>query len=309
MTEPVETRRGTAQQAAVEIRDASKTFTETSGGVVRAVDHISLTIPTGTVVAVLGPNGAGKSTTIDMILGLTRPDSGSVQVFGGPPLAAVQSGRVSAVLQSGGLLPELTVGETMAMIGALFDGSRVESCMKRANLLDITDRQVSKCSGGEQQQLRFGLALLPDPDLLILDEPTAGMDVEARRAFWVEVRRDAQLGRTIMFATHYLEEANDFADRIVLVNHGRIVADDSASVIRAAASGRLVSVELPPEAEASLLAEPGVSLAERRGGRTTLHHPDSDWLAQRVLTLGGTELEVVPKSLDDAFIALTSQEH
>ena len=296
------------RRAAVEIKSVSKTFAVADGDDVPAVADIDLMIPAGQVVALLGPNGAGKSTTIDMVLGLTQPDAGSVEVFGMAPLPAVQSGRVAAVLQSGGLLPELTVGETMSMIGALFDPTAVEPCMRRANLLDISDRQVSKCSGGEQQRLRFGLALLPDPDLLILDEPTAGMDVEARRDFWAEVRHDAELGRTIVFATHYLEEANDFADRIVLMNHGRIVADDTAAAIRAHASGRLVSAQLSPAAQRELLVEPQVTLAQRRGDRLTLHHPDSDLLAGRVLALGGTELEVVPKSLDDAFIALTSKE-
>lgn len=308
MTETVESRHGSPCPA-VEIRDVSKTFTVGSGGVVNAVDHLSLTIPAGSVVALLGPNGAGKSTTIDMLLGLTRPDTGDVRVFGDSPLAAVQMGRSSAVLQDGGLLPDLTVADTMAMIGSLFDPSRVEPCMGRADLVRIADRQVSKCSGGEQQRLRFGLALLPDPDLLILDEPTAGLDVEARRAFWTEVRRDAERGRTIVFATHYLEEANDFADRIVLVNRGRIVADDTASAIRATASGRLVSAILPPAAETTLLADRGVVVAGRHGGRTAFHHPDSDLLAGRVLALGGTDLEVVPKSLDDAFIGLISQEN
>lgn len=309
MNEHVQVRGGGAAHPAVEITSVSKTFASTDGAAVRAVDGISLTIPAGEVVALLGPNGAGKSTTIDMVLGLTRPDSGTIRVFGDSPLTAVQSGRAAAVQQSGGLLGELTVAETMAMIGSLFDPTRVEQCLQRANLLEIAHRQVSKCSGGEQQRLRFGLALLPDPDLLILDEPTAGMDVEARRAFWAEVRRDADQGRTIVFATHYLEEANDFADRIVLVNRGHVIADDTADAIRSAASGRLVSAELSDAAEHELLAQPGVVLTERRGGRLTFSYPDSDHLAGRVLALGGTELEVVPKSLDDAFIALTSQEN
>lgn len=309
MAEPIQARRGHSPHPAVELTSVSKSFLGTDGDVVHAVDGITLTVPPGKVVALLGPNGAGKSTTIDMVLGLTQPDSGSVRVFGGSPLAAVQSGIASVVLQSGGLLPELTVAETMSMIGSLFDPTRVERCMRRANLTEIAGRQVSKCSGGEQQRLRFGLALLPDPDLLILDEPTAGMDVEARRAFWNEIRLDASAGVTIVFATHYLEEANAFADRIILVNHGRIAADDTADAIRAAACGRLVSAALSAEAERDLLAQPDVVLAQRRGNRLTLSNPDSDSLAGRVLELGGTDLEVVPKSLDDAFIALTSQKN
>lgn len=275
----------------MEARELCKTFADASGAEVRAVDHLSLTITQGEVVALLGPNGAGKPTSVDMMLGLTRPDAGTLEVFGGAPLAAARSGRVSAMTQDGGLLPDLSVAETMAMIGALIDRSRVPTWMRRANLSGIADRQVSKCSGGERQRLRLGLALLPDPDLLILDEPTAGLGVEARRAFWAEVRADARSGRTIIFATHYLDEVDDFADRVVLVNRGVIVADGSAAVIRAAASGRLVSARLPAAAEASLLGEPGVTLVERRCGRVALHHQDSDRLAGRVLALGGAELE------------------
>ncbi|RRD48533.1 ABC transporter ATP-binding protein [Arachnia propionica] len=296
------------RDAAITLTDVSKEFRDETGNQVLAVDDVSLTIHPGEVVAILGPNGAGKTTTIDMILGLTRPDRGRVELFGNSPLREVQSGRAAAVLQTGGLLPELTVVETLSMIGSLFDPSRVEECMRRARLLPIAHRQVSKCSGGEQQRVRFGLALLSDPDLLILDEPTAGMDVEARHAFWEEVRADAERGRTILFATHYLEEADGFADRIILMNHGRVIADDTSDAIRASANGRIVSAFVSPEAEARLLTIPDVQCTGRRGERISLHHPRSDQLAQTVLDLGGTELEVVPRSLEDAFLTLTSEE-
>jgi len=299
---------GHEAEPAVRMIDVFKEFRDESGNPVRAVNGVSLSIRPGEVVAILGPNGAGKTTTIDMILGLTRPGQGTVELFGQPSLRAVQSGQAAAVLQTGGLLPELTVAETLTMIGALFDPSRVEECMRRARLLPIADRQVSKCSGGEQQRVRFGMALLSNPDLLVLDEPTAGMDVEARHEFWAEVRRDAELGRTILFATHYLEEADDFADRIILMNHGRIIADDTSDAIRAAASGRIVSAHLASESEERILATPGVQCLGRRGDRISLYHPNSDQLAQRVFALGGTDIEVVPRSLDDAFLALTSEE-
>lgn len=299
--------RSSGTEPALKITNIFKEFRDDSGNPVQAVDGISVTINAGEVVALLGPNGAGKTTTIDMILGLVRPDRGLIRIFGQPPLHAVQSGRAAAVLQTGGLLPELTVVETLSMIGSLFDPSRVEDCMQRAGLFPIADRKVSRCSGGEQQRVRFGMALLPDPDLLILDEPTAGMDVEARHEFWAEVRRDAEQGRTIVFATHYLEEADDFADRIILMNRGRVVADDTADAIRAAASGRIVSARLSPQAEADLLSRAGVVLTQRRGGRVSLHHKDSDQLARLVLAHNGIDLEVVPRSLDDAFLALTSK--
>ncbi len=298
---------GSEIEPAIKIANIFKEFQDDSGNPIHAVHGVSVTINSGEVVALLGPNGAGKTTTIDMILGLVQPDRGSIRIFGQPPLQAVQSGQAAAVLQTGGLLPELTVVETLSMIGSLFDPSRVEDCMRRAGLFPIADRKVSRCSGGEQQRVRFGMALLPDPDLLILDEPTAGMDVEARHEFWAEVRRDAEQGRTIVFATHYLEEADDFADRIILMNHGQVVADDTADAIRTAASGRIVSARLSPRAEADLLSRAGVVLTQRRSDRVSLHHPDSDQLARLVLALDGVDLEVVPRSLDDAFLTLTSK--
>ena len=201
---------------AIDLRGLHKSF-----GTVRAVDGIDLAIAPGEVVAFLGPNGAGKTTTIDMLLGLARPDSGSVSVLGLDPNRAIAEGRVSAVMQSGGLLKDLTVGETVELTASFFRASRsVGEVLARAGIADIADRKVGKCSGGQQQRLRFALALLPDPDVIVLDEPTTGMDVEGRRDFWTALRTDASRGRTILFATHYLEEADAYADRIVLVSHG-----------------------------------------------------------------------------------------
>ena len=162
------------------------------------------------------------------------------------PREAVVSGAVSAVLQTGGLLRDLTVRETVPMIASTYAShTPVDEVIDRAGLRTLADRRVSKCSGGEQQRLRFALALLPDPRLLVLDEPTAGMDVTARRDFWDTMHADASAGRTVVFATHYLEEADAFADRIVLVAGGRIVADGTTAEIRSQASGRTVSATLP----------------------------------------------------------------
>ncbi|MGH9102065.1 MAG: ABC transporter ATP-binding protein, partial [Acidimicrobiales bacterium] len=197
---------------AVQLRAVRKRF-----GHVEAVRGIDLHIRAGEVVAYLGPNGAGKTSTIDMILGLSRPTAGDVSVYGMAPSQAVRRGLVSAVMQSGGLLKDLTVAETVQYTAALFADTRpVGEVLERAGIDEIAGRLVGKCSGGEQQRLRFAMALLPDPELLILDEPTQGMDVEGRRDFWRSIRQDASQGRTIMFATHYLEEADSYADRIVL---------------------------------------------------------------------------------------------
>src|SRR3954454_15444027 len=195
---------------AVALRGLTKRF-----GAVTAVDGLDLTIQPGEIVAFLGPNGAGKTSTIDMVLGLSRPDAGSVEVYGMAPRTAVAHGLVSAVMQTGGLLKELTVRETLELTAALFAHTRpVAEVLERAGIAEIGDRRVGKCSGGQQQRLRFAMALLPEPELLILDEPTTGMDVEGRRDFWTAIRADAERGRTVLFATHYLEEADAYADRV-----------------------------------------------------------------------------------------------
>ncbi|SEE74246.1 ABC transporter ATP-binding protein [Ruania alba] len=279
-------------------------------GPVRAVDGIDLTIGSGEIVAFLGPNGAGKTTSLDMVLGLTTPTSGTISVHGHAPRRAVAAGRVSAVLQTGGLLRDLTVRETVTMIASTFaDHAGVETVIDRAGLTSLAGRKVSKCSGGEQQRLRFALALLPDPDLLILDEPTAGMDVTARRDFWETMRAEAATGRTVVFATHYLEEADSFAQRIVMVAGGKVVADGTTEEIRAQATGRRVSANFSPDTRPTALAHLEtleiVHAIRPEGDRLHLRATDSDAVARAVLDLGGTDLLVTSGSLDDAFTSLT----
>ncbi len=304
----------TVQHAtAISLSGVSKSF---SGGTskprVHAVRNVDLGIRPGEIVAFLGPNGAGKTTTIDMMLGLTQPDSGQVTVLGQTPREAVSAGRVSAVLQTGGLLRDLSVRETVMMIASTFaEHSPVDDVIERAGLSDMSGRKVSKCSGGEQQRLRFALALLPDPDVLILDEPTAGMDVSARRDFWAAMHAEADQGRTVVFATHYLEEADAFADRIVLIARGVIVADGTTQDIRSRATGRQVGADLPPEANVSAVAEqlrgiPGVGRVDLEGHRITVLSGDSDSIARVLLTeLGGRNLEITTGSLETAFMTIT----
>lgn len=286
----------------VHLDHLSKSF-----GNVRAVADVSLRIEPGEVVAFLGPNGAGKTTTIDMMLGLARPDSGTVSIFGETPADAISAGRVSAVMQSGGLLRDLTVRETVRLTAALFPRTQpVDEVIERAGITAIADRRVTKCSGGEQQRLRFALALLPEPDLLVLDEPTTGMDVEGRRDFWNAIRTDARSGRTVLFATHYLDEADAYADRIVLLRHGRIVADGSAAEVKNLASGRTVSATAIDVDQRALLALPGVDRVETRGDRVIVHGQDSDAVARYLLGIDAVDLEIVSRGLEDAFLALTT---
>jgi ABC-2 type transport system ATP-binding protein len=288
--------------AAVELTGLTKVF-----GSVTAVDGLSLRIEPGEVVAFLGPNGAGKTTTIDMLLGLARPTRGTVQVHGHTPTEAIGLGRVAAVMQTGGLLKDLTVAETVRMTAAFFGQSRpVNEVLERAGIAGIAGRMVGKCSGGQQQRLRFAMALLPDPDVMILDEPTTGMDVEGRRDFWSAIRRDANRGRTILFATHYLEEADAYADRIVLIRQGRIVADGTSAEIKNLAAGRAVRATLPGADQVRLAALPGVDSVEVRGDTVLLHASDSDEVARYLLTrTAARDLEITSRNLEDAFIALT----
>lgn len=294
---------------AIAISDLSKRFRGSKGETVQAVDGIDLQIQPGEVVAFLGPNGAGKTTTIDMILGLTTPDSGEVRVFGRDPREAARAGRIAAVMQTGGLLDDFTVAETVSTIAALHGRTAdIDEVMARADITDLGDRKVSRCSGGEQQRLKFALALLPDPDLIVLDEPTAGMDVESRRTFWAAMRADAERGRTVLFATHYLEEADSFADRIVMMAHGRVVADGSTAEIRARASSRVVSAVLDDDALPGLQRVfPDLRIVEHRGGRIYLSLADSDTLARHLLTsTRARDVEIAGRNLEDAFVALTA---
>jgi ABC-2 type transport system ATP-binding protein len=279
-------------------------------GAVTAVDGLDLAIQPGEIVAFLGPNGAGKTSTIDMVLGLSRPDGGTAEVFGMAPRTAVAHGLVTAVMQTGGLLKDLTVAETVELTAALFAHTRpVAEVLERAGLTAIAGRRVAKCSGGEQQRLRFAMALLPEPELLILDEPTTGMDVEGRREFWSAIRADAERGRTVVFATHYLEEADAYADRIVLVSHGRVVADGTAAEIKAQSSGRLITAtwEGVGTAEAvGLRSLAGVEDVELRGDTVLVRAKDSDSVARHLLTTTpARDLQITSRGLEDAFLALT----
>ena len=295
---------GATSVPAIEVRGLTKSF-----GSVRAVRGIDLTVRPGEIVAFLGPNGAGKTTTIDMVLGLSRPDHGSVQVYGMEPAAAVRRGLVSAVMQTGGLLKDPTVEETLRLTASLFSNTRpVAEVLERAGIAHIAGRRVVKCSGGEQQRLRFAMALLPDPELLVLDEPTTGMDVTGRRDFWGAIREDASRGRTVLFATHYLEEADAYADRIVLVSHGQVVADGSAAQVKALVSGRTVRATLLGADVAALQRLPGVETVEVRGDSVLIASTDSDAVARHLLaSTDARDLEITSRGLEEAFISLTSE--
>jgi ABC-2 type transport system ATP-binding protein len=280
-----------------------------SYGDVHAVAGVDLTIAPGEVVALLGPNGAGKSTTVDMLLGLTRPDTGTVTVFGTSPHDAVADGTIGAMLQGGALLEDATVGETVAMVASLHRKPMpVVEALRRGGVEDLADRRCTKLSGGQKQRVRFAVALVSDPDLLVLDEPTAAMDVQTRREFWKSMHGFTSAGRTVLFATHYLEEAENYADRVVLMRAGRVVADGSVAEVTSLVSGRVIRAAVPGAAEAALATLPGVTDVEVRATQAVISSADSD-TTLRALLAGypqAHDIEVATVGLEDAFLSLTS---
>ncbi|QBI54882.1 ABC transporter ATP-binding protein [Streptomonospora litoralis] len=280
-------------------------------GDVRAVDGVDLTIAPGEVVALLGPNGAGKSTTVDMLTGLARPDSGEVRVFGHTPGDAIQHGRIGAMLQEGALLEDATVEEMVAMVASLHNKPlSVRETLRWAGIEDLAKRRSTKLSGGQQQRVRFAIAAVSNPDLLILDEPTAGMDVATRRDFWAAMKKFTASGHTVMFATHYLEEAEEVADRVVFLKGGRVVADGSVEQVRSLAAGRTVTATIPGADADAVRALPSVVDVEVRMDKATVLSSDSDATLRALLSRfpQARDIEVVGVGLDEAFLVLTSQE-
>jgi ABC-2 type transport system ATP-binding protein len=277
-------------------------------GAVRAVDGVDLEIGRGETVALLGRNGAGKSTTISLLLGLNEPDEGTVALFGGPPEAAVRAGRVGAMLQETRPVPRVTVRELVSFVAGRYPAPLpVADALELAGIGDLAGRRVDRLSGGQAQRVRFAVALAGNPDLIVLDEPTAALDVEARRAFWDSMRSYARRGHTVLFSTHYLEEADAHADRILVIDHGRLVADGTGEQLKRSVGGNLVSFDLAGRGTEGLILLPGVVSVEVRGDRARLRTDDSDATVLALAELGAIRgLEVVPASLDDAFMALTS---
>jgi ABC-2 type transport system ATP-binding protein len=290
---------------AIALTGVSKSY-----GSVLAVDTLSLTVEPGRTVALLGPNGAGKSTTINMMLGLLRPTAGEVRIFDQVPDQAVSRGEIGAMLQSGTLIPELTVRELVDFVRRLYPQPLgLDEILQMADLTELVKRRTDKLSGGQAQRVRFALAIAGAPRLLVLDEPTAAMDVESRLRFWESMRTYASLGRTVLFATHYLEEADENSDRVIVIARGRIVADGTAAEIKAGVSGHTVTFFLGKQSAAGLDALPGVTAVEIQSGTVTLRTSDSDATVTalyRGTALDVRDLQINGADLEDAFLALTA---
>ena len=283
-----------------------------SFGEVRAVRGIHVSIGAGETVALLGPNGAGKSTTIDMLLGLLKPDSGSVSVFGRSPSGAVDAGAVGAMLQTGGLIRDLSVRELVAMMASLYPAPLdVDEVLVQAGIDDIAGQRTQKLSGGQTQRVRYAIALVSNPELLVLDEPTVAMDVEARHAFWTSMRAFAASGRTVLFATHYLEEADAYADRVVLMARGKVVADGAPTEIKAMVGTRTIRATLPGADLDALAALAGVTHVEDRGAAVILNCTDSDAAIRELLARfpDARDIEISGAGLEEAFLQLTGDDN
>ncbi len=295
----------------VALRGLAKTF-QTPTGPVHAVRGVDIVIPAGETVALLGPNGAGKSTTIDMLLGLSTPDAGEVEVFGTTPTEAVARGAIGGMPQTGALIGELTVRELVAVMASLYPAPLdVDETLDLAGITDIARRMTNRLSGGQTQRVRFAVAMVSNPDLLVLDEPTVAMDVEGRVQFWHTMRRFAAGGKTVLFATHYLEEADANADRIILMAHGVVVADGSATQIKATVGGRTIRATLPDAVLDELRALPGVRGADVHGDSITLECADSDATVRALLRdfPAVRDLEITGAGLEAAFLRLTGDDN
>jgi ABC-2 type transport system ATP-binding protein len=279
-------------------------------GTVRAVDGLDLELTAGERVALLGRNGAGKSTSIALMLGLDEPTAGTVELFGGRPRDAVESGRVGAMLQDFKPVSRITVGELIGFVGSAYPAPLpVAEVLELAGIAHLRGRRAEKISGGQIQRVCFAVALAGDPDLLVLDEPTAALDVQARQEFWRSMRALTDHGKTVLFSTHYLEEADRNADRIVMIDRGRLIADGGSGEIKRTVGTGLVAFDAEDGALPEGVAElPGVRTAVVEDGRVRLRTTDPDATTVGLVgLLTPRGLEVSQAGLEEAFLTLTAE--
>ncbi|RAG81182.1 ABC transporter ATP-binding protein [Streptacidiphilus pinicola] len=290
-------------ETAIALDRATKRF-----GELTAVDALSLEIGRGATVALLGANGAGKSTTVAMLMGLLQPDAGRVTVAGRAPRQAVVEGRIAAMLQDSGLMPGVTAAELVGLARRMYPAPlRVEEALELAGLREQARRRVERMSGGQVQRLKFALVAVAGADTMLLDEPTRALDVQGRREFWAAMRNCAAAGRTIVFATHYLDEVEENAERVVVLARGRIAADGTPARIREAGGRAVVRFRVP--AHETLPTLPGEVVREH--GWATVRSTAPDDVVRRLVGSGAdwSDLRVSPPSLDESFLALTGSTH
>jgi ABC-2 type transport system ATP-binding protein len=285
------------------LRGVSKKF-----GQQIALDHLSLELSRGEVVALLGPNGAGKTTAVRLLLGLSLATSGEVRIFGENPRDRASRLRLGAMLQVGRMPETLRVREHLQLFSSYYANPRpLEELLSVAGLEGLEDKFFGKLSGGQKQRMLFALALCGDPDLICLDEPTLGMDVEARRSMWEQVRKLAARGKTILLTTHYLEEADALASRIIVIQRGKVIAEGTPQELKTADRSR--SIRCTTSLQASFVSDlPGVTSVEQDGDAMLVrtHSPEAVLRTMLANDAQLSGLEVRAAALEDAFLALTN---
>lgn len=284
---------------------ATKRFGQTT-----ALNNVSFTVQRGETVAILGPNGAGKTTAISLLLGLRPPTSGTVRVFGENPRLATARTRIGAMLQESGVPLTLKAREVVEFVSAMYPNPLgVMDALETAELTHRADARVATLSGGEKQRLYFALAIVGRPDLLFLDEPTVALDVETRRRFWSEIRGQVARGTTVVLTTHYIEEADALADRVIVVDHGKIIVEGKPSEIKARVGGRYMRFSAPSLSKEQIEALPGVQRVTFDGARWSVLSVQPEAGLAQLFAAGVVleQLEVIDAGLEEAFLALTQR--
>lgn len=292
------------EQSAASLNQVSKNY-----GAVRALKNFSLEVRAGELTAVLGPNGAGKTTAIKLLLGLARPSSGRVSVFGGDPTLLATHLRIGAMLQVGRVPESLRVGEHIDLFSSYYSQPLpMAQTLAIAGIENLRDRKFGDLSGGQKQRVLFGLAICGNPDLLFLDEPTVGLDVEARHLLWDEIRQLLALGKTVVLTTHYLEEADALADRVVVINNGSTIAEGTPADIKARTAGKKIRC-FTRLSSAVVRALPGVINVQDDRGAMVIHTSRPEDVLRELLgrDLEVSGIEVAGAGLEEAFLALTQE--
>jgi len=291
---------------------------------VTALDGLSLNLRRGEIVALLGPNGAGKSTAVKLMMGLSSPTSGNVRIFNADPRETTTRLRTGVMLQVGRAPEMLRVREHITIFRGYYPNPMpYADIVKAAGLEGIEDRFFGELSGGQKQRVLFGIALAGDPDLIFLDEPTVGLDIEARRSMWSQIRSLAARGKTVLLTTHYLEEADALAHRIIVINKGKVVCEGTPAEVKSMGTSGNFSADgasstaqhglkiircITTLTAQHLLAMPGVTSSETSGSLTLITSTQPEATLCEMLALDQTlnSLEVQSPLLEDAFLALTS---
>lgn len=276
-------------------------------GQVKALNNVQLSVRAGELLALLGPNGAGKTTAVKLLLGLASPNAGQVSVFGGNPTQPEVRMRIGAMLQVAKVPETLRVREHLDLFSSYYlNPLPMTEVLAAAGLQEIKDRKFGELSGGQRQRVLFALAICGNPDIVFLDEPTVGLDVEARRMLWEQIRKLVSRGKTILLTTHYLQEADALADRVVVINKGEIIAEGTPAEIKAQTSGKKIRCisKLPIELVRTL---PGVIEVKADREAIEINAKDAETVVRELLLRDGTlsGLEITSAGLEEAFLALT----